>query len=96
MLEALDVGGNNIDEAGIKVLMDALRGNTTLKTLELGYNPIGEKGAEELSNVLKYDLQVMGPDTQQPRRECRTVAVLLFTCGASLTKSCWSSCSSRL
>ena len=57
-LEALDVGGNNIDAEGIAVLMAALRGNTVLKTLELGYNPIEEKGAEELSAAIKYDLPV--------------------------------------
>ena len=52
------MGGNNIDADGIAVLMAALRGNTTLKTLELGYNPIEEKGAEELSAAIKYDLPV--------------------------------------
>ena len=57
-LEALDIGGNNIDENGIKALSEALRGNGTLKTLELGYNPIGEKGAAQLSSALKYDTQV--------------------------------------
>ena len=52
------MGGNNIDADGIAVLVAALRGNTTLKTLELGYNPIEEKGAEELSAAIKYDLPV--------------------------------------
>ena len=52
------MGGNNIDAEGIAVLMAALRGNTKLKTLELGYNPIEEKGAEELSAAIKYDLPV--------------------------------------
>lgn len=60
MLEALDIGGNNIDENGINALAEALTGNRTLKTLELGYNPIGEKGAAKLSTVLRFDTQVRG------------------------------------
>lgn len=58
VMEALDIGGNNIDENGISALSEALKGNQTLRTLELGYNPIGEKGAAQLSNTLKYDVQV--------------------------------------
>ena len=57
------MGGNNIDAEGIAVLMAALRGNTVLKTLELGYNPIEEKGAEELSAAIKYDLPVRCGDS---------------------------------
>lgn len=59
VMEALDIGGNNIDENGINALSEALKGNKTLRTLELGYNPIGEKGAAQLSNTLKYDVQVL-------------------------------------
>ena len=35
-------------------------GNDALRTLELGYNPIKEKGAQALADVVKYDLQVRG------------------------------------
>lgn len=55
---SLDVGGNNIEAKGITALANALRGNENLKTLELGYNPIHEKGAQALADVVKYDLQV--------------------------------------
>lgn len=56
----MDIGGNNIGPEGIKVLLEALRGNNTLRTLELGYNPIGEEGAKHLADVVKYDLAVGG------------------------------------
>ena len=55
---SLDVGGNNIEAKGITALANALRGNENLKTLELGYNPIHEKGAQALADVVKYDLKV--------------------------------------
>ena len=43
-IEILDIGGNNILEKGAESLAEALMENKTLRTLELGYNPIGPKG----------------------------------------------------
>ena len=43
-IEILDIGGNNILAAGAEALAEALVENETLRTLELGYNPIGPKG----------------------------------------------------
>lgn len=57
-MTTLDVGGNNIGPEGITALAQALKGNDTLRTLELGYNPIMDKGAQALSDVAKYDLKV--------------------------------------
>lgn len=57
-MTTLDVGGNNIGPEGITALAQALKGNDTLRTLELGYNPIMDKGARALSEVAKYDLKV--------------------------------------
>ena len=61
---SLDVGGNNIGPEGIAALAGALRGNDALRTLELGYNPIREKGAQALADVVKYDLQVPDQTTK--------------------------------
>ena len=55
------------------MLLEALRGNETLTTLELGYNPIGEEGAKHLADVLKYDLRVSLPTLSLkvvPHRHC--------------------------
>ena len=41
---------------GASALAQALRGNDVLKTLELGYNPIGPQGAKDFSDVIKYDV----------------------------------------
>ncbi len=57
-MTTLDVGGNNIGPEGITALAQALKGNDTLRSLELGYNPIMDKGAQALSDVAKYDLKV--------------------------------------
>ncbi len=54
---SLDVNGNNIGPEGMSVLAAALKGNETLRTLEVGYNPISDKGAQALVDVLKYDMQ---------------------------------------
>lgn len=36
----------------------ALKGNESLRTLELSYNPIGADGAKAFADVVKYDMQV--------------------------------------
>lgn len=46
------------------MLLESLRGNLTLKTLEIGYNPIGEEGAKYLADVVKYDLGVSHSEHQ--------------------------------
>ena len=35
----------------------ALKGNESLRTLELSYNPIGADGAKAFADVVKYDMQ---------------------------------------
>jgi len=50
---ALDVGGNNVGPDGAKALAAALGGNAALRSLELGYNPIGEAGAAAVAELLK-------------------------------------------
>lgn len=57
-LKSLDLNGNNFNDEGMVVLANALKGNQKLSTLELGYNPMGEKGVKALVEIAKYDLPV--------------------------------------
>ena len=43
----------------MSALVEALKDNQNLRTLEVSYNPIGDKGAKALIDVLKFDLKVM-------------------------------------
>jgi NLR family CARD domain-containing protein 3 len=63
-MTALDIGGNNIGPDGIAAVAAALKGNQTLETLELSYNPIGDKGAKALADVLKYDAKARRSTSQ--------------------------------
>ncbi|CAI5503839.1 unnamed protein product [Closterium sp. Naga37s-1] len=47
-------GGNNIHAEGIAAICDALKENSTITTLELGYNPIGPEGAKALADTVKF------------------------------------------
>ena len=56
--EILDIGGNNILAAGAEALAEALMENETLRTLELGYNPIGPKCGASLANAVKFHSKI--------------------------------------
>lgn len=58
-LVTLDLGGNNVGPEGIKVLAAAIRDSPSLRSLDLSYNPIGAEGAKAISDVAKFDLQVL-------------------------------------
>ncbi|RUP51270.1 hypothetical protein BC936DRAFT_149115 [Jimgerdemannia flammicorona] len=54
-LQSLDLYKNDIGDEGASAIAEALKMNTSLKTLYLGDNGIGEKGADALAKALKMN-----------------------------------------
>ncbi|RXH79658.1 hypothetical protein DVH24_040805 [Malus domestica] len=50
-----DEGGNNIHAKGVTAIAEALKDNSVITFLELGYNPMGPDGVKALSEVLKFN-----------------------------------------
>ena len=48
----LSVGGGSVDDAAVAALAAALAGNTTLVTLQLDVNSVGDEGAQALAELL--------------------------------------------
>ncbi|CAB4295079.1 unnamed protein product [Prunus armeniaca] len=49
-----DERGNNIHAKGVTAIAEALKDNSVITFLELGYNPMGPDGVKDLSEVLKF------------------------------------------
>lgn len=49
----LGLSGNDIKEAGASALKTAILNSTTLRTLSLGWNPLGRQGADEIIQLLE-------------------------------------------
>jgi hypothetical protein len=54
-LTLLDLFDKQVHAAGAKELSHALKHNTTLISIVLGYNEIDDAGAKEISHALKHN-----------------------------------------
>jgi len=73
-LVTLNLWGNNITDIGASAIATMLRGNTTLRSLDLGGNQIGDAGLLELANVFRMREMSPGEELQKYRRKCLTHA----------------------
>ena len=59
-LTCIDLGGNQIGDAGAQALAGALKVNCTVASIDLVSNGIGDAGAQALAGALKVNRTVMG------------------------------------
>ncbi len=80
-LENLNLAGNDITDAEIKDIAEALRDKTKLRKLDVSFNAFGDLGVLELSNILfhKYQIthvNIMGNDFTIGRSVCTLLFAL--------------------
>lgn len=68
-LMTLNLWGNEITDIGASAIATLLRGNTTLRSLDLGANKIGDKGLLELMSIFRMREMTAGEELQKYRRK---------------------------
>lgn len=81
----LNLTYNSIGDEGCKAIGDALKTNTTLKSLSLGDNFFGDDGGRAIADALKTNMtlaQLVQKDLYSKKIGLKSGGLITFTCTA--------------